>query len=402
MDTVVITNVRPWASSPLDIAVTDGIISNINTTLDVTNTRTIDGKGMIIIPSFADAHSHLDSTRLGLPYRPQTGDTTLLGRIMNDRNNWRQAEATLEQRATYALSLMIAKGLTHVRSHIQIDADCKFERVEGVLAAQNTLSNYADIQLVAFPQAGLLREPGNIALMDQALSMGIDLMGGIDPSTMDHDSKGHLDAVFNLAEKHQVGIDIHIHEPNDLGLYDINQVLDRVEALGMQGKVNISHAMALASGLPNVRTTIERMGYNQVSVTNVAPSKSVLPIKQLMECHVRVGLGMDGQRDYWHAYGNGDMLQRTWQLSFINGWDFENDITLALQVATWGGLSIINPEIKPLWETSTPGFEIGNPGDFLLLDATYISEAVMDWPTVKRRVIRKGQEIYISPQIIEQ
>ncbi|QOL37429.1 amidohydrolase family protein [Bifidobacterium subtile] len=400
---MVLTHVRPWAGGETDVTIVDGTVATGKTSAKAgveADTEIIDGHGRLIIPSFADVHTHLDSTRLGLPYRPQSGQTSLMGRVMNDRNNWRGAEASISDRSTYALSLMIANGVTHVRSHVQIDADCKFERLEGVLAAKAQLGKYADVQLVAFPQAGLLREPGNVDLLDEALNRGIDLVGGIDPSTMDGDSKGHLDAVFALARKHSTGIDIHIHEPGALGIYDINRVLDRVEEFGMQGKVNISHAMALESEVAGKDKTIERMGTNRVTVTNVAPSHGVLPIKQLLEHGVRVGLGMDGQRDYWHAYGNGDMLQRTWQLSFTHGWDFEEDITLALKIATWGGYGIVNPSARPIWDDETPGFAPGDPGDFLMLDANYLSEAVMDWPTVPRTLLRAGQLVDFVPRPI--
>ena len=135
MTRTVVVNARPWGGEPVDLEIVDGVIAHIaphrqNADKDG---DIVHGRGRLILPAFTDIHTHLDSTRLGLPFRPHSGGTDVWGMVMNDRANWRAAGGTVASRATRTLGLMIARGTTRVRSYAQIDADCGLERFEGVL-----------------------------------------------------------------------------------------------------------------------------------------------------------------------------------------------------------------------------------------------------------------------------
>ncbi|WP_404799646.1 amidohydrolase family protein [Arthrobacter pullicola] len=108
---------------------------------------------------------------------------------------------------------MIERGTTRVRTYAQVDVDAGLERFEGVLAAREAHRNRADVEVIAFPQAGLLREAGSAEVLEEALKLGADVVGGIDPCSLDRDPVRHLDIVFGLAEKYSVPVDIHLHEP---------------------------------------------------------------------------------------------------------------------------------------------------------------------------------------------
>ena len=263
---------------------------------------------------------------------------------------------------------MVAQGATRARSYAQIDADCGLERFHGVLAAREAHADRASLEVVAFPQAGLFREPGVVELIDESLSLGADVVGGIDPCGLDKDPVRHLDTVFALAEKHQAGIDIHLHEEGVLGLFSAGLILDRVAAHGMQGRVTIAHAPSLASGHPDVPGVIERLAELDVAVTHAAlPGRWALPLVALAEAGVRVGVGEDGQRDYWSPYGNGDMLDRTWQLAFGQGFSQDPLIEHALAVATWGGATVLDPGLARVAGTlDRPGTAVGDPSELVL------------------------------------
>ena len=94
----------------------------------------VEGRGRLLVPSFSDVHTHLDSTRLGLPFRPHTATPGIWNMVLNDREHWRQAEWPVAQRASHTLGLMIARGTTRVRSYAQVDMDCGLERLEAVWA----------------------------------------------------------------------------------------------------------------------------------------------------------------------------------------------------------------------------------------------------------------------------
>ncbi|MGB5934629.1 MAG: N-isopropylammelide isopropylaminohydrolase, partial [Ornithinimicrobium sp.] len=161
---VLVRRCRPWGGLLSDIRVRDGVITEVSaygagadedvTAQTSTSTEpTIDGRGRLALPTFADVHVHLDSTRLGLPFRPHTGAPGVWAMMLNDRAHWRDAEVGITQRVRDTLGLMIARGVTRVRSFAQVDVDCGLERFEAVLAARETHRGRCEMQVIAFPQA---------------------------------------------------------------------------------------------------------------------------------------------------------------------------------------------------------------------------------------------------------
>ncbi|MGW2661484.1 amidohydrolase family protein [Nocardia tengchongensis] len=404
MTDLVIGNVHPWGGKPVDLVIENGVVAKVSEAVATgpadhatTTGAYLDGGGRLILPALSDVHLHLDSSCLGLPVRPYTGGPGRWGRIMNDREHWRSAERTVTERASFTLAVAVANGATRIRTHAQVDADSGLDKLKGVLAARERYADVADVQIVAFPQVGILREPGVVDLLDAALRAGADLIGGIDPCEIDRDPVRHLDAVFLLAERHQVDVDIHLHEAGELGLFTLSLILERVEALGMQGRVTISHARCLASRLPGVAAAITRLAANEVSITHAAGGNGwELPLLELAAAGVRVGVGMDGQRDFWSPYGNGDMLDRAWQLAFTNGFSGDVEIEHALAIATWGGAGVIDRRLGVLDRLGLrPGFEPGDPAEFLLVEALSPTEAVMDRPA-ERTVVHRGAVIEVD------
>lgn len=386
-----IRNVRPWGREASDVVVHQAgtpaaAISAVSPHEpggrepegDVT---VVEGRGRLLFPSFSDVHVHLDSTRLGLPFRPHTGAPGVWEMMLNDRRNWRDAEIRIDARTALTLERMIARGTTRVRSYAQVDVDCRLERLEAVLAAKDRYAHAADVEVIAFPQAGILREHGTEELLEAAMQAGADVVGGLDPSALDRDPARHLDIVFGLAEKHSAPIDIHLHESGTLGAFTAELILERTRALAMQGKVTISHAFQLSSiDDAALGRLIDEMAELDVSVATVAPPPPRhLPLVRLAEAGVRVGLGEDGQRDYWSPYGNADMLDRTWQLAFTQGFRQDELIEHSLAVATVGGASVIDPGARRVRGVQDrPGTDPGDPADFVIVDGETPAAAVMD------------------------
>lgn len=393
MTTTLVRDVRPWGEEPADLVIVDGVIaagSGEVTDADVV----VEGAGRIALPAFTDAHVHLDSTRIGLPFRPHSAEgRRLWDMIENDRRHWRQAEASVTERATTTLGRAITHGMTRARSYAQVDADCRLERLEGVLAAREQHRDRAQVQVVAFPQAGLFLEPGVPELMDAALRDGADAVGGIDPCALDRDPVRHLDLVVDLAERHDVPIDVHLHEPGELGRFSLDLLLERVEAHGLRGRVTVAHVFALAD-MPeaDLRATAERLATWDVAVTTIAPGgRPPLPVEVLLEHGVRLGLGQDGQRDYWSPYGTTDMLDRTYQLAFTRGLRQDALIERCVEVATVGGAAVVDPA-GPWRDAPGRGLGPGCPGDVVLVPGDTVTAAVMDRPG-GRTVLRGGRVV---------
>ncbi|WP_344871357.1 amidohydrolase [Allokutzneria multivorans] len=385
---LLIRSVRPWphtAGGPeTDVLCQGGSIAAIQPGIPAPDgVAVVDGRGGVLLPAFADAHAHLDSTRLGLPFREHTAGPGLAGLIDNDRAHWRSAEKSVAERATHTLGRTIAAGATLVRSHAQVDTDSGLERLEGVLAAKEAHSARAAVQVVAFPQCGILRDPGTQDLLDQALRAGADIVGGIDPAGYDRDPVRHLDIVFGLAERHQRGVDVHLHDAGELGAFEIELICERTAALGMAGRVTISHAFALSTVDSDRQVAlIDLLASNDVAVTTVAGGRAnPLPLRRLRRAGVRIGLGQDGIRDYWSPYGNADMLDRAWQLAYRNGFRADDEIEMCVDIASRGGAHALGVDRHRMIE--------GDSADLVVVPGDSVAAAVMD-RGVRTLVVRAG------------
>ncbi|GAA1262448.1 amidohydrolase [Saccharothrix xinjiangensis] len=394
---LLIRSVRPWPSAPgtdpLDVLCAGGRVTSLAPGLRAPDgVPVVDGRGGVLLPAFTDAHAHLDSTRLGLPFRPHTAEPGLAGLVENDRRNWRSAERTVADRATHTLGRTIAAGATHVRSHAQVDADSGLERLEGVLAARERHAGRAHVEVVAFPQCGILREKGAAELLDAALRAGADLVGGLDPAGFDRDPVRHLDVVFGLAEKHRCGVDVHLHDAGSLGAFQVELICERVRALSLHGKVTVSHAFALSTvDADRQRELVDLLAEHDVAVTTVAPgAREPLPLRALRRAGVRLGLGQDGTRDYWSPYGDGDMLDRTWQLANRNGFRRDDEVEMCVDIATRGGAAVLG---------ATLGLTEGAPADLVVVPGDTVTAAVMD-RAPRTLVVHAGRVVAAEGELV--
>ena len=268
--------------------------------------------GKLLLPAFVDGHIHLDKTHWGAPRLPHVEGRSVRERIAAERVQRRQVALPIEARASALVRTLIANGTTRARSHVDIDNDVGLANLEAVLKVREAYRDWIDIQLVAFPQSGVVTEDGAPDLMAAALRAGADLVGGLDPAGFDGDVKGQLDIVFGLAERFGRGIDIHLHDGGETGAAELRDIAERTIAAGMQGRVAVSHAFALGTLAPRLfEETADRLARAEVAImTSCPPSAPVPPVGALRERGVTVFAGSDNIRDCWSPYGNGDMLDR--------------------------------------------------------------------------------------------
>ena len=340
--------------------------------------------GAIAIPGLVEAHTHLDKTVMGLGWYENAVGTDLRAMIDNERaERHRLGLDPHRQSMRHALAL-VGAGCTHARSHVDIDTEHGLAMVEGVLQTRDALRGILDIEIVAFPQSGLLVRPGTLELMDKALASGADLVGGLDPSGMDRDPTGHLDAVFALAQKHGKGVDIHLHEAGTLGAFALELIMERTRALGMQGKVAVSHAFCL--GMNDWHATealIDELAACDIAIlTTGAPSREVPQVKRLQAAGVRLGAGCDGVRDTWSPLNRPDMIDRARIIAMRNNLRSDADLAFALEICSTGGARVMGLEGY--------GLEVGCIADLTLLNAETLAEgAVSDAP--RPLVVKAGR-----------
>src|SRR5688572_17013002 len=244
---MLVTNVTRLGGERVDLLVRDGKFAEIGPGLaaGTTPATSIDAGGRLLFPGFVDAHTHIDKTLIGMGwYRNEVGPT-LIDKIENERNLRREQGIDSHQQSSRHARIAIATGTTHIRTFVDIDTEVKLGGFEGVMRTREDFKHALDIQVVAFPQSGMLVRPGTVELMEDALRNGAHVVGGLDPSSIDRDPARHLDVIFGLAEKHDVDIDVHLHEPGELGAFSVELIAERTKALGWQGRVVISHAICL-------------------------------------------------------------------------------------------------------------------------------------------------------------
>ena len=244
---LLLRNGRPMGGASADILMRDGRIVQIAPAISAPDALVEDAGGALVLPGLVEAHTHLDKSLWGMPWRPHDAGPRLIDKIDNERALKRAIDIDPQRQSMRQVLLSVGHGSTHIRSHVDVDTDHGLWGIEGVAATRAACADLVDMDIVAFPQSGLLRRPGTLALMDAAMRAGADVVGGIDPCAIDRDPKGHLDAIFALAQKHGKPLDIHLHEPGEMGAFSFDLIFERTRALGMKGQVVVSHAFCLGT-----------------------------------------------------------------------------------------------------------------------------------------------------------
>jgi cytosine deaminase len=385
MSDLLIRNIRPMGGDPVDIAIRDGRIT-VAAPDGAAALPELDGAGRIALPGLIEAHTHLDKTLLGLPWYPNAVGPRLMDKIDNERAVRKTLPIDAQQQSARQVRLAVSHGTTHIRTHVDVDTEIGVRGIEGTLATRAALADIVGIDIVAFPQSGLLIRPGTFALMEEAIRLGAETVGGLDPCAIERDPKGHLDAVFGLAERFGRGVDIHLHETGEMGAFSMELIIERTRALGMAGRVMISHAFCLGQPDPAiVDPLIAALAEAGIAImTTGTSSRPVPPLKRLAAAGVVVCGGCDGVRDTWSPYGNADMLERATILGLRNNLRRDDELTIALAAVTTGGAQALG--------LLGYGLEPGCRGDLVLVAAETLGEAIAQHPS-PRIVIRGGRVV---------
>jgi len=348
--------------------------------------RRVDLAGALVLPGLIDGHIHLDKTFMGDRWQPH--QPCMAGFDVRERVRFEKAQlaaaAPVVQRAAALVELAVSCGTTHMRSHVDIDPSAGLANLEGVLAVREHYRDAVSIEIVAFPQSGIMTCPGTAALLDAAVVAGADLVGGLDPDGFDGDATGHLDVVFGIAERRGVGIDIHLHDGGAAGIAELEAIAARTRALALGGRVAVSHAYALGQvAEAAARRTAEQLAEAGVAImTNAPGDRAFPPVMLLRAAGVTVFTGSDNIRDAWWPYGDADMLERAMLIGYRSGFYTDDELASALDLATASAaraLGLADYGVRP-----------GAPADFVAVGARHAAEAVVTRPRT-RAVYKAGR-----------
>jgi cytosine deaminase len=370
--------------NPLNLAVHEGrfvVIGPERPAID--GAEVVDLAGHLVLPGFVDGHIHLDKSFVGDRWRPHRRVTSLRERLAIEKQELASA-APIVERADALIRQAASFGTIAMRSHVDVDATTGLTNLHAVMEAREKWRGVVDIELVAFPQAGVVSCPGTAEVLDAAAREGVQVVGGIDPTTLDGDADGQLDIVFGIAEKRGVKIDIHLHEPEQQGIDQLHRIAARTRASGLNGRVSVSHAYGLGDVAPEVVDRVAAaLAEAGVSImTNAPGDRAFPPILQLRAAGVRVFTGNDNIQDAWWPYGNGDMLQRAMLVGYRSGFYTDEELRVALHMATEAGAAVL--------EKSGYGLKVGNEATFVVVKAPNAAAAVAAVPA-DRAIVRSGQ-----------
>ncbi|MGY3334431.1 cytosine deaminase [Streptomyces filamentosus] len=370
--TVVFRDVRPFGAAATDLVVVDGRITDGPAPRGA---RTVDGGGRIALPSLVDAHVHPDKTTWGGAWVSRRPADTIADFVEQDVELFRAQTRSVAERAYGLMSHAVSRGTRGMRAHADVAPAYGLAGVEGLAEARRRLAHALDVQIVAFPQHGVIRTPGTARLLEEGARRGVvDMIGGIDPIGFDHALDEHLDTVFGIADRHGVGVDIHLHDDGEEGVRAVRGIIDRTRALSLAGKVTISHVFCLPFlSDRDLGALATDLAAQDIALTTVAPSRDlVLPIARLREHGVRVGLGSDGVRDSWSPFGNADMLHRAHILGWVTDVRLDEELADCYRAAAHGGADVMglpHADLKP-----------GAPADFVLVRGQNLPQVVVDMP----------------------
>ena len=284
---------------------------------------------------------------------------------------------SVRERANLLLEMAVSHGTVALRTHVDIDDDIGLTSLEAILDLRCAWGGKVDLQVVAFPQGGILRRPKVPNLLDAALAAGADLVGGLDPQAVDLDRNAHLKIVFDLAAKHAKGIDIHLHESAVEGTESLRHIARLTRQHGLAGQVAVSHAFCLgAIERDDARRLADDLAQSGVAIVTAAPGTAPMPpIDLLRDAGVRVAAGSDNVRDVWSPFGNASMLERCMLIAYRSGWRTDEALTRSLDLAT--------TEAAALLDLDDYGIGIGKPATGIVVPSQHVPEAIVERPAPK-------------------
>ncbi|HKT55321.1 MAG TPA: amidohydrolase [Microbacterium sp.] len=393
--TWILRNVRPLGAAASDIVIMGESIGAVVPagTATAADAPVVDGRGLLALPGFINAHAHVDKSWWDQPWVSYGGVPSTQGRIEHERAHRDELQIPSVGGVEKILRQFLRHGTTATRSHVDVDLGLGLRGVEDVLEAGRNLGGAIEIEIVAFPQDGVIRRPGVVKLLEEAASMGVKNIGGLDPAGIDRDPVAQLDALFDIVDRTGVGLDIHLHDGGELGKFQIELIADRTLAVGAQGRVNVAHGFALGEiSDREQQELLPRLAEAGISWTTVAPVRTApLPWRTMRESGMGLGLGTDGIRDLWNPFGDGDLLSVALTFARLHGMRTDDDLARAVSLAS--------TEAAPFVHRDQHDLTAGSRADIVLVDAQNVPDALVLGPR-RETVVAGGRVVVEDAQVV--
>ncbi|AYD03976.1 amidohydrolase family protein [Neorhizobium sp. NCHU2750] len=377
----IIDNIRLAAGhGPKSIHVSNGRIAAIGTVTATDTVKRLDGAGALLMSGFTDAHVHLDKAMILGRCPLCEGTLAEAVRLTADAKRGFTAE-DVETRGRKVLEMAVRAGTQRMRSFVEVDPRAGLRSLEGLLRLRQEWAALIDLQLCAFAQEGLTNEPETLTLLDEALRMGADLVGGC-PYT-DPDPAAHVGLIFDMAGKHDVDVDFHADFNLDPENSILPEIIRQTVERGWQGRVTVGHATKFAAFDPERRTTIAKAMADAGVALVVLPAtdaflngsrdnplrpRGIAPAKEIRDLGVTVALATNNIQNPFTPFGDASLLRMAGLYANLD------------QLATDADMrtihTMITSDAEKITGMTAPALSVGEIANFILLAAETAEEAV--------------------------
>ncbi len=363
--------------------------------------QTIDAKGSLVTKSFISPHNHLDKVLIGDIIELNESGTLweAIQKTWEVKRNYTVEE--IQKRANQVIDQQIKYGVTHLRTHVDIDSIGKLMPLQGLLAVKEAYQDIIELQIVAFPQEGILKDEGTENLLYSAMETGADLIGGMPHNEYTpQDSQRHIDIVFDIAKQFNVDIDSHTDESDDPNSRTLQYLASSTIKRNYRERVTVDHICSLAAQndyyasriidlvkLAKINV-ITNPGTNMVlqgRLDSYPKRVGITRVKELLNAGVNVTCGQDCINDPYYPFGKGDMLEVALLLGHAAKMTTQFEIETLYDMITYNAAKTMG--------ISDHKLIVGSPADIVILHGVKtINEAIRKTPPA-RTTIRKGKII---------
>jgi cytosine deaminase len=399
---ILVKNVALWGTEGLcDLGIANGRFVSVNPGgVALAAALTLDAEGRMAVPGFVEPHIHLDKALIS-ERAPVNRSGTLneaIEILWELKRNYTVDE--IADRASRVLAQALENGISGLRTHVDVDPIGGTRPAEGLIRARERFGDLIDIQIVAFPQEGIVKSSGTEALMREVMKLGVDVVGGMPfNEASPQDSRRHIEIVFDIARQFDADIDMHVDETDDPAARTLEVLAELTIAHGWQGRVTAGHTCALASYprdyADHVIGRLRQANINMIAnpATNLMlqgrlddypKRRGVTQVKELLAAGVNVACGQDCVHDTFYPFGQNDPLEIAFLLCHASHMSQPAEILAVMDMVTSNGAKALR----------VPDFRVavGGVADLVVLDARDARGAFAT-RLPRRWVIRKGRLI---------
>jgi len=399
---LLIHNVRVRDDRPLmDIGIIDGKIASIEKGIEASAVESIDAGGRAVIPGLIEPHLHLDKAMLHrrLPARLGTLDEAI--QVTGILKSKQQREDVLG-RSRRVLDMAVQNGTVAIRAHPDVDLIQGLIGVETLLQLREEYKHLLDLQIVAFPQEGILKSEGTYDLMETAMGMGADVVGGCPYNELSSDdARRHIDMVFDMAQKHDANVDMHADfsdEVTDQRFACASYIAQKTIDASYQGRVSLGHVTSLGALTPKELQPVMDLLYEaDISIVTLPATdlylggrkddknqrRGLTPVSALYNAGVNVAYSSNNVRNAFTPFGKADMLVIGNMLAHVIQFGTPEHQAAVLDMGTKNAARAIGI-------ARDYGIAVGNQADLVILDTYEVADALLDIPS-RSWVIKRGK-----------